>query len=59
MTAKLPSERPDCDQILMSNDLWALKEEEFKVNAEMREKIVSKIKGENIIFSVLKRKLNI
>jgi hypothetical protein len=58
MTEGLPSERPDCE-ILMNNDSWALKEEEFKMNAEMREEIVSKIKDENLIFSVLKQKLNI
>jgi hypothetical protein len=37
----------------------ALEEEEFEINAELREEIISKLKDENLIFSVLISKLNI
>jgi hypothetical protein len=37
----------------------ALKEEEFKIKAELREEIISKLNDENLNFSVLKSKLNI
>jgi hypothetical protein len=36
-----PHKRPNCEEILMKKNLWALNEEEFEINDEL-EKIDSK-----------------
>jgi hypothetical protein len=46
-----------CEEILERKNSSALKEEELEIKAELREKIISKLNDENLIFSVLKSKL--
>ncbi len=60
MTRSLQKKRPNCEEILEKKNLWALNEEEFEVDDEMREEIITKVNDENqIVFSILKSKLNI
>ncbi len=58
MTARLPNKRPDCEKILEKKNSWALIEEEFEINNELKKELILKLNNENeIIFSVLKSKL--
>jgi hypothetical protein len=58
MTATLPNKRPNCNQILDKKKSWALIEEEFKINDELKKELILKLDDENqIIFSLLKPKL--
>jgi hypothetical protein len=60
MCSHLPRRRPNCEEILKKIDLWALKEEEFEVNDELKKELIPKLIGKNqIVFSILKSKLNI
>jgi hypothetical protein len=60
MTARLINERPDCEKILEKKNSWALNEEEFEINDELKKELILKLDDENeIIFSILKSKLNI
>ncbi len=59
MTVRLPSQRPGCEDIQKKTDFWALNEEGFEIDAELRGEIISKLNGGNLIFLVLKSKLNI
>jgi hypothetical protein len=60
MTRSIQNKRPNCEEILEKKNLWALNEEEFEVDDEMREEIITKVNDENqIVFSILKSKLNI
>jgi len=42
MTVRLPSQRPDCEQIQKKKHLWALIKEELEINDEMENIIASK-----------------
>jgi hypothetical protein len=56
----LPKNRPNCEEILNGKNLWALNEEEFEIDDELKEELIPKLVGENqLIFSILKSKLNI
>jgi hypothetical protein len=59
MLRAVPNKRPTCKEIIEKKDLWALKEEEFEIDMELRGEIIPKLNDENLIFSVLKSKLNI
>jgi hypothetical protein len=54
MTAKLPNKRPDCEKILEKKNSWALNEEEFEINGELKKELDDENK---IVFSILKSKL--
>jgi len=59
MCSHLPRRRPNCEQILKNKDLWALNEE-FEINDELAKELILKLDDENqIVFSLLKSKLNI
>jgi hypothetical protein len=59
MCSHLPRRRPNCEQILKKKDLWALNEE-FEINDELAKELILKLDDENqIVFSLLKSKLNI
>jgi hypothetical protein len=53
----LQNKRPNCEQILMKKDLWALNEEEFGINDELK-KIINSKESENdsTIYSMLRSK---
>ncbi len=59
MTKESETRRPDCEDILKKKDLWALKEEKFKIDDEF-EKIIDSKESENelTIYSLLRLKLN-
>jgi hypothetical protein len=58
MTATLPNRRPDCKEILEKKNSWALIEEEFKINDDLKEELILKLGDENqIAFSILKSKI--
>jgi hypothetical protein len=60
MTVRLPSKRPDCEDILKKKDLWALNKEEFEIDEKLKKELILKLVDENqIAFSILKSKLNI
>ncbi len=59
MIRGLPKKRPTCEEILKQRNLWALNKNELQINDELREEIISKINENQIIFSILKSKLNI
>ncbi len=59
MIRGLPKKRPTCEEILKQRNLWALNKNELEINDELREEIISKINENQIIFSILKSKLNI
>jgi hypothetical protein len=60
MLRAISNKRPTCEQILNKKDLWALNEEEFEINDELKKELIPKLVGENqLIFSILKSKLNI
>jgi hypothetical protein len=60
MCSHLPQRRPNCEEILKKKYLWALKEEEFEIDDEMKRELIPKLVNENqIVFSTLKLKLNI
>jgi hypothetical protein len=60
MTARLINERPDCEEVMEKKSLWALNEEEFEINDELKKELILKLDDENqVIFSILKSKLNI
>ncbi len=54
MTATLPNQRPDCEKILEKKNSWALNEEEFEINGELKKELDDENK---IVFSILKSKL--
>jgi serine/threonine protein kinase len=53
MTSRIPSKRPDCEEILMKRDLWATSEEEIELNNDLKYFIDSK-ESESTIYSMLK-----
>ncbi len=60
MTARLPHKRPDCEDILDRKNSWALNENEFEINDELKKELIPKLVDENeIVFSSLKSLLNI
>ncbi len=60
MLHPLPQRRPNCEEILQRKTQWALNEEEFEVDDELKKELIPKLVGENqLIFSILKSKLNI
>jgi hypothetical protein len=60
MCSHLPRRRPDCEEILKKKYLWALKEEEFEIDDELKLELIPKLVDKNqIVFSILKSKLNI
>jgi len=60
MTRFVPNKRPNCEQILERKKQWALNEEEFEIDDELKKELIPKLVGENqLIFSILKSKLNI
>ncbi len=60
MLKPLPRRRPNCEEILGRKILWALNEEEFEINDELKKELIPKLDDENqIVFSILKSKLNI
>jgi hypothetical protein len=60
MTARFPSKRPDCEEILMKKFLWALNKEEVEISHQLSKGLILKLDDENqIVFSILKSKLNI
>ncbi len=60
MCSHLPRRLPNCEQIFEKKNSWALSEEEFEVNDEMKKELIPKLFEENqIVFSILKSKLNI
>ncbi len=60
MTATLINERPDCEEVIEKKNSWALNEEEFEINDELKKELILKLDDENqVIFSILKSKLNI
>jgi hypothetical protein len=47
--------RPTCEEILKKKDLWALNEEEFEINYELKIELILKLDDEKqIVFSILK-----
>ncbi len=60
MTQRFPHKRPNCEEILERKNTWALNEEEFEIDDELRQELILKMNDENqIVFSLLKSKLNI
>jgi hypothetical protein len=60
MTSRASDERPDCEEILKRKNSWALNDEEFEINDELKKDLNPKLDDENqIVFSLLKSKLNI
>ncbi len=60
MTARLPHKRPDCEDILDRKNSWALNENEFEINDELKKELIPKLVDKNqIVFSILKLKFNI
>jgi hypothetical protein len=60
MIRGLPQKRPNCEQILERKKQWALNEEEFEIDEELKKELIPKLVGKNqLIFSILKSKLNI
>jgi hypothetical protein len=60
MLRAVSHKRPTCDEILKKQNLWALNEEEFEINDELKNELILKLVDENqIVFSVIKSKLNI
>jgi hypothetical protein len=60
MHSDFQHKRPNCEQILNKKDLWALEEQEFQIDDEVKKELIRKFNDENqIVFSVLKSKLNI
>jgi hypothetical protein len=54
MLQPLPRKRPNCEQILEKINLWALNEEEFEINDELRKEINSKLNNQNeFVFHIL------
>ncbi len=52
--------RPTCEEILKKLNFWALNGEEFEINDELKKELIAKLVDENqIVFSILKSKLNI
>ncbi len=55
MLRAVPNKRPTCEQIIEKKDLWALKEEEFEIDDELKRGLIPKLVDANqIIFSLLK-----
>ncbi len=60
MTRRFSQLRLNCEEILNRKNSWALNEEEFEINDELKKELIPKLVGENqLIFSILKSKLNI
>ncbi len=58
MTRSVQSKRPNCEEILEKKTSWALSEEEFEVNEELKRVKIPKLDDENqIVFSLLESKL--
>ncbi len=58
MLQLITSIRQNCEQILEIKDLWALKEEEFEINDELKKIIDSKgSENELTIYSMLRPKM--
>jgi hypothetical protein len=55
MVTENVSQRPTCEQILRKKHLWALKEEEFQIDAELKKIIYSK--GHSSAYSMLRSKM--
>jgi hypothetical protein len=56
MTRNLPRNRPNCEEILKLKHSWALTEEEFEINDELKEEIIFKINNTESIYSILRPK---
>jgi hypothetical protein len=55
MTNSLPVVRPDCEEILKRQNLWALKE--IEIENELRNVLISRVMNEdNYIYSILESK---
>jgi len=52
-----PHNRPNCEEILMKKDLWALNEREFEINDKLKKIIDSKESENELIYSILRSKL--
>jgi hypothetical protein len=47
MTARLLNKRPNCEIILEKKNSWALIEEEFEINDELKKELFLKLFDEN------------
>jgi uracil phosphoribosyltransferase len=60
MTEDLQHIRPDCGEMLIKKNSWALNEEEFEINDEMKNIIYAKIReNELTIYSMLRSEINL
>jgi RCC1 and BTB domain-containing protein len=57
MTQPNPSKRPNCDQILDSQHLWALDKNEFQINDEMKHILEEKSKDKQSVYHIIYTKL--
>jgi hypothetical protein len=59
MSQRLSHNRPNCEEILNRKDSWAMSRD-FEIDDELKQELIPKLVGENqLIFSILKSKLNI
>jgi hypothetical protein len=59
MHSDFPYKRPNCEEILNRKDSWAMSRD-FEIDEELKKELIPKLVGENqLIFSILKSKLNI
>ncbi len=60
MHSDFPHKRPNCEEILERKNSWALNEEDLEIDEKLKRELIPKLVDENqIIFSLLKSKLNI
>jgi hypothetical protein len=58
MLKRKPERRQNCEEILKKKDLWALKEEEFEINDELKKIIDLKVReNELTVYSMLRSKI--
>ena len=50
--------RPNCEQILQSEHLWALDKNELRINHELRRVLEEKSKDKQSIYHIIYTKLN-
>ncbi len=54
MLYPLPQRRPNCEEILERKSSWALNEEEFEIDDELKEELILKMDDKNqFVFSIL------
>jgi hypothetical protein len=57
MTQPNPSKRPNCDEILDSQHLWALDKNEFQINDEIKDILEEKSKDKQSVYHIIYTKL--